>query len=810
MLHVLRSTAIVTVLACLLGACAADPPAPRVGADSARSAPGEPAPLVVRTMADYLPLVQSSDYRPSALALALQSRPASAAPQSFGVVKAPLTVQQGEIVIMEGDASTVATLAPDTYGVVMTAGAQNPPKIAAQFLDVYPDEFDAICVFTTFPDAGSQDSVAWHLSVRQTIDGIGAQKVDSGPLWGSANGGQLHSFINMQYIGKYGGNLGYPTHWIHGVAAHEFAHRWLVHVKYVDASGTLSTSLLGRQQSHWANGVQAFGSVMDGNQWKSLGGGKFKLQAKDQGFSPLDMYLMGFGPAEEVEDFFLIAALQYKGKLVDPAVSLPNGATVSGIREDIAMSQILAAHGARAPGWEEAQKDFRVAIVLLTRPGEKAQQVAQLTERLEEFRVAFEQRIPELTQGRVHVCTQVSGPCDSAGVALAGLEVSEHDGNGNGQLEPGETAAIWLSVKATGVGPAVGVQAELGEPSLPDLSIITPYVLVGDIGEGEVLEAPNPLFVKIPPFIDCGAEAVFPLKLETEGRFFYDEVRLSIGAEVYMTDDLESPEGWSLNPYGTDDVEAGGWEIDKPQGVDAFYLGLDLITQPSQDHTGSGGNALVTGFQAGQVGDHDVDDGTTTALSPVYPLGSNVRDPLLTWYSWHFAWDFNTPEGAVPVDDDPLITEITLDEGASWVVVDVDVSNEQQWRRKQVRLRDFGEPSASVQVRFTVSDLGTPTLTEAAIDDLSIWDESLVCRPDLVPPPPVEPQDPVEPQEDPEPTVGEEDPVQPEDSNDGCSAAPRPRRPGGLWLLAGLLLGLSGVSGVSRVSRVSRRSRRAA
>ncbi|HIN86096.1 MAG TPA: hypothetical protein EYN06_06410 [Myxococcales bacterium] len=628
----------------------------------------------------------------------------------------------------------------------MNQQTQNPMQVAREFYNSYPDEFDALCVFTTFPDAGSEKSVAWALSVKQDVTGIGMPKQDWSFSWG-AKEGALHSFINMQYVGKYGSNLNHTKHWIHAVMAQEFAHRWGTFIKYADKDGLASSALLGRDKAHWANGVQAFGSVMDGHEWYDLENGTFNLKAKNYRFSELDQYLMGLRPSSEVPDFFLINKMTYKGKSVPSHVELPKGVTVTGEREDITMKQILLAQGERKPKYDDAQKDFRVAIILLTRPGEKPAQVQSYVEKLEEFRMTFEQKVSEFSDGNMKLCTQVSSPCDSAGVVLNDYTVSEENGNGNGTIDPGELVRIDFSVRSTGVGTAISVEVEVEDPTPDTMSIQVPLVQVGDIEEGAVKQAPNPILIQIPPMVVCGAAARVPIRLRTDGRSFYGEIHFEIGVDGIIFDGLEAPDDWQIDPYATDTAKAGNWEIGEPKGVDANYIGINLITQLSEDHTPDGVNVLVTGREAGHIGDHDVDGGVTTAMSPSYDI-SGARDPLLTWYSWHFAYDFNSPTGVVPVENDALVTELSGDGGKSWVVIKSDTSNEQKWVRNEVRLAEYVDLDGMIRLRFTMSDDPASSLSEAMIDDIRIWDESLVCRPDLrkpevpdTPDPPDTPQD---------------------------------------------------------------------
>jgi hypothetical protein len=729
---------------------------------------GEPTVNVNMLVAQSL---KYSDYQPSKRALLALPPPGhdrNLGP--FATLRRALVVQNGEIVVMEGDATLVSDLGDGKYGIVMTNQVQNPVEITRRFFETYPDEYDQIVVYTTFPDAGANESVAWHLSAKQDVEGIGADLMDSTIWWGAADG-FLGGFINMQYIGKYGSNMATGSHWAHAVLAHEFAHQWLVHAKYVRNDGTISTDLLGRQGSHWANGVQTFGSVMDGHEWKDLGGGYFKLKGKNYRYSELDQYLMGLRSWEEVGDFYLIRNMTHQGQSVPHDIELPSGISVTGEREDITMAQVVSALGPRKPDYTKSEREYRIALVLLTRPGEFADTVKTYVDRLEAYRKSFEQRIELFSDGGLSVCTQVSSPCDSAGVMLFDYTVEEYQGNSNGTIDPGEMVAVQFSVKATGVGTAKDVEIELQPPTPESLSIINPVVGLGDIEQGPAVVSTEPLLIKIPPAIACGETAVIPVMLQTENRFFPSQIRFRIGVESLVIDRFDDPDAWSIDPYTWDTATSGKWEITAPKGVDTFYLGLDLVIQPSEDHSVDGINALVTGASGGgHIGKYDLDDGVTTALSPVFDI-SEARDPILTWYSWHFAYDFQHPSGKITaVDNDALITEVSADGGVTWTEVDRDTSNSQKWERKDVRLAEFIPITNSFQVRFVIEDEPAQSLTEAMVDDIEIWDESLICRPDLVPPaqPEPEPEPRVEPEPEPLPVV---DVTVGSPSRGGCNAS---------------------------------------
>ncbi len=293
--------------------------------------------------------------------------------------------------------------------IIVAAGLTDAREISRRLLETYPDEFDAICAFTTFrTDHGGEP---WYQAVRSDVQGIGAPPLDMARFWGSGPGGRLAGFINMQNLSRYGDHIGAVGGPVHALVAEEFGHRWGAFLRYVDGDGVVSGALLGREGAHWANTVQAAGSLLDGSEWVEVEPGQFWLKARAYRFSELDQYAMGLRAADEVSDFFRIADARFEDAPIDPSWPLAAGVTVSGVREEITMAQIVAANGPRVPDYTESRKAFRMAVVLITPPNESDQVVAEAASRLEAFRAAFEAAIFEMTDGRMRMCTRVSGPC---------------------------------------------------------------------------------------------------------------------------------------------------------------------------------------------------------------------------------------------------------------------------------------------------------------------------------------------------------------------------------------------------------------
>src|SRR5690606_34049594 len=171
------------------------------------------------------------------------------------------------------------------------------------------------------------------------------------------------------------------------------------------------------------------------------------------------------------------------------------------------------------------------------------------------------------------------------------------------------------------------------------------------------------------------------------------------------SDDFETATGWTANPDGTDTATTGKWERGDPQDTD--YLGpKQLGTTPS------GVNALVTGPLAGpDAGAHDIDGGVTTARSPEIALPA--EGPLRLSLSWYLAHGGNATAAdyfRVRVSGTTTATVVeqtgaATDRDAAWATATADLS---------------AFAGQTVRVIVEAADADTPSLVEAAVDDITI------------------------------------------------------------------------------------------
>ncbi len=185
-------------------------------------------------------------------------------------------------------------------------------------------------------------------------------------------------------------------------------------------------------------------------------------------------------------------------------------------------------------------------------------------------------------------------------------------------------------------------------------------------------------------------------------------------------DDFESNLGWSNNPDNNDTATTGVWQVANPEQTTNGAIILQ------RDDTTSGVQALVTQAAAGSgLGDFDIDNGKTSTLSPEIVLGSGSATLSFNYYLAHLdnatADDYlrvSVRSGANTVN---VLNErgVGTDRAGAWTPFSVDISQ-------------FA--GSTIQILVEAADAGTPSLVEAAIDDLAISGSSNDDDGDGIPP----------------------------------------------------------------------------
>ena len=183
---------------------------------------------------------------------------------------------------------------------------------------------------------------------------------------------------------------------------------------------------------------------------------------------------------------------------------------------------------------------------------------------------------------------------------------------------------------------------------------------------------------------------------------------VATGIAQYFVDRFETDRGWGVQA----NAQTGNWERADPKQVEDGRP--PEITQPEDDHSDPGTLCYVTGWAPGvEPDDNDVNGGITILTSPLLDLSG--LDPVVSYWRWfHISG----------VEDDMLSVLISNNNGVSWKTVE-SVDSRQPWTYVEWKVSDYYTPNNQMRVRFTVSDLGSPSLVEALVDDFVITE--LLC-----------------------------------------------------------------------------------
>ena len=297
-----------------------------------------------------------------------------------------ILVEDAVVGVFPGDVSAQsmavdfsAGMTAGTSGIVAEIFSQerriDDLAVSLAFYRSFEDTYDFLIVFNELDFNSEPDAIAYAITVRNEVQGIGNPTYDLGNEFGSIT--RLSSFINMGAVSQYPllpeeiiPGLRYSS--LIKVLAHETGHRFLAYPLFVDpATGRRSASLLGRQYSHWNFFFNSEASFLEGNRIRDAGVGvspRFQTIAANQQFSLLDQYLMGLRPASEVPGLFLVDRPQGSGLLNETSAPLTR-IKFNGIRKDIMVSDIIAVEGQRRPDFTVAQRNFRFVFALVIAEG---------------------------------------------------------------------------------------------------------------------------------------------------------------------------------------------------------------------------------------------------------------------------------------------------------------------------------------------------------------------------------------------------------------------------------------------------------
>ncbi|HLX22219.1 MAG TPA: prenyltransferase/squalene oxidase repeat-containing protein, partial [Usitatibacter sp.] len=301
-----------------------------------------------------------------------------------GAYTASFVRDQGNVTVMEFIGDYDKTLPDGTFN------AEARQVVAREFYRQHPDTYDILVVTTQFP-IDTANYFAFFHAAKNDVNGIGKTIFDNTFAYNS--NGKLRGMIDMASLGHLTTDPLDPKYDFTMVTfAHEFLHQFAAYIMYRKPDGTLGSDLLGQDGVHWSYLMNSHASVLYGSEWTDNGDGTFTATDVEHRYSPLDLYLMGFIPKEQVPPFTIIDAPG-----VDPTQLPALGATVRGTARTVTIDDVISAMGPRIPDVSTSPKNFRLAFIYLTRPGEPVAD-AEIT-KLNTIRTSIGTRFSALTNG---------------------------------------------------------------------------------------------------------------------------------------------------------------------------------------------------------------------------------------------------------------------------------------------------------------------------------------------------------------------------------------------------------------------------
>jgi uncharacterized protein (TIGR03437 family) len=265
---------------------------------------------------------------------------------------------------------------------------------AQKFYQTHDDAYDYLVFYNSEGVAAGPGVVAFEITARSTGLGFGDTNLDDGADYGSKS--RLKSVLNLGPLSQYptNPNAVVPARFITGdtpltILGHESGHLFLALTSVRNPADITDQPMLGRALVHWAFTYNSEASLLEGNRVQDLGAGaspRFRTIATSEGYAPLDQYLMGFRPPEEVPPTFAVL-----NATVDRARAPQTGVPFDGQRLDVAIGDIINIAGRRTPDSTVAQRQFRFAFVLIVPPGAAPDPnaVAQVDRYRSEFEGAY-------------------------------------------------------------------------------------------------------------------------------------------------------------------------------------------------------------------------------------------------------------------------------------------------------------------------------------------------------------------------------------------------------------------------------------
>ncbi len=302
-------------------------------------------------------------------------------------------------------------------------------------------------------------------------------------------------------------------------------------------------------------------------------------------------------------------------------------------------------------------------------------------------------------------------------------------GNGDGNIDYGETIRMVVTLRNLRIDPAANVWAILST-SNTGVEIRDRVAYYPDIpGEGTA-ESLFPHFT-FTVNEDCGSLIGFKMEIyHDDSLISYSNFPISSGVEVetvFYEDDMETDQGWIVSGTEVDN----NWVLDDPYEV---LDGSDEQIQPEDDTTIDPGiNCWITGNPRPK-GNFVPEDGDVDELaileSPVFDA-SGATSLTLEMYRWFYILKRSDQDASY------LDIAISDDGGSSYHTLESITSQSNAWTLRSFDATSVVQPSSQMKIRVRVERVGSAAgevLLEGGIDDVKVNEIKHICESFIMPP----------------------------------------------------------------------------
>ncbi len=242
-------------------------------------------------------------------------------------------------------------------------------ELAKTYYQQHDDLVDMLVIWGTHEFAPGH---AFYLPVKNDVPGIGYQHVgpeffDDSATFGSD---RLQGVIWMGTAWMNNPEATGPRS-VLGILAQETAHRWGTTIHFQSPGMKSPASDLLGTPFHWSFFLDTGGSPLGGNHWSELENHIFRAAPTGEvTFSPIDLYLMGLLPADQVPPLRLLVNVRSSDETVPGGFSawgdrVTNPLEVRAEVLDVPIEQIIEAEGLRDPLVGFSASEIRQAWIVV-------------------------------------------------------------------------------------------------------------------------------------------------------------------------------------------------------------------------------------------------------------------------------------------------------------------------------------------------------------------------------------------------------------------------------------------------------------